>query len=261
MNIITVDSLTAQLEALGVAPGHTVIVHASLSKVQDWICGGTNAVVQAFERALGPGGTLVMPAHSSDNTEPSEWHNPPVPEDWWPVIRAHMPAYDPETTVTRKMGALAEMFRRYPGTRRSGHPQLSIAARGEKSAYLTAEHLLTDAFGETSPYAKLVELDAHVLLLGVDHSNNSTLHLAETRAQWPSKSRKTQGAAIRVNGQRRWVTFDDWADDASDFHRIGADYEASMGYRPGRIGQAETRYLRLRPLVDFAVEWMSTNRT
>ena len=42
---------------------------------------------------------------------------------------------------------------------------------------------------------------------------------------------------------------------------IGAAYESKIGYTPGLIGQAETRYLRLRPLVDFAVAWMNANRT
>jgi aminoglycoside 3-N-acetyltransferase len=261
MDMLTVESLATAFEDLGVRQDHTVMVHASLSKVQDWICGGIDAVIQAFDRVLGERGTLVMPAHSAGNSEPSEWRNPPVPEDWWPLIRAHMPPYHPDTTQTRRMGVLAETFRRYPGTRRSGHPQVSVAARGKHAAWLTAEHLLTDGFGSTSPYAKLAELDAYVLLLGVGHSNNSTLHLAETRAAWPSKSRKVQGAAVSVNGERRWVTFEDWAEDADDFDRIGAAYEAGIAYTPGRVGQAEARYLRLRPLVEFAVGWIEKNRS
>lgn len=261
MNMLTVESLAAQLQTLGVASGHTVMVHASLSKVQDWICGGVDAVIQAFDRVLGPDGTLAMPTHSSDNSEPSDWQHPPVPSDWWPLIREHTPAFNADTTPTRQMGLLAETFRRYPGTRRSGHPQLSIAARGRHAAYLTADHLLTDGWGEQSPYAKLLALDAYVLLLGVLHGNNSTLHLAEHRASWPSKRRIARGAAISVNGARRWATFEDLDEDAGDFNTIGAAYESAIGYAPGLIGQAETRYLRLRPLVDFAVAWMNTNRT
>lgn len=261
MQILTVDSLAGQLDRLGVGAGHTVMVHASLRAVQDWICGGVDAVIQAFHLVLGERGTLAMPAHSSDNSEPSEWQNPPVPEEWWPVIREHMPPYNPETTTTYQMGVLAETFRRYPGTRRSGHPQMSLAARGRHAAYLTADHLLTDSLGETSPYARLVELDAWVLLLGVGHANNTLLHLAEHRATWPSKRRKPNATAMSIGGARRWVTYDDLDLNAEDFERIGAAYEAQIGYTPGRIGQAETRYLRAQPLIAFAAEWMSANRS
>ncbi len=79
----TVRSLADDLSALGVRPGMTLLVHSSLS----WVCGGAVAVVMALERVLGPEGTLAMPAHSSDLSEPSRWKNPPVPEPWWDVIR------------------------------------------------------------------------------------------------------------------------------------------------------------------------------
>jgi aminoglycoside 3-N-acetyltransferase len=69
-----------------------------------------------------------------------------------------------------------------------------------------------------------------------------------------------RGAAIAVSGVRRWATFEDLDEDSSDFNTLGAAYEAEINYSPGLIGQAETRYLRLQPLVDFAVAWMNANR-
>ena len=65
-----------------------------------------------FRRSLGATGTLVMPTHSTDLTEPSQWENPPVPESWWTVIRETMPAYQPDLTPTRSMGVIAETFRK-----------------------------------------------------------------------------------------------------------------------------------------------------
>ena len=86
------------------------------------------AVIVALQKALGSDGTLVMPAHSPDLTEPSGWESPPVPESWWPVIRENMPAYDPELTPTRSMGIIAETFRKQRGVLRSAHPQVSFCA-------------------------------------------------------------------------------------------------------------------------------------
>ena len=100
----TVDSIGDDLARLGVEPGMTLLVHSSLSAI-GWVSGGPVAVIQALEAVLGPSGTLVMPTHSTGLTEPRNWQNPPVPEDWWPIFRDTAPAYDPDLTPTRSMGA------------------------------------------------------------------------------------------------------------------------------------------------------------
>ncbi len=259
--LLTLPALADQLRALGLQRGDTVIVHSALSTMNAMLIGGLGMIIDAFDVVLGPSGTLAMPTHTSDNSAPEPWQAPPAPPEWWPDIRAHTPPYDPDTSQTWKMGALPEYFRRYPGTLRSTHPQHSMAARGKHAAYLTAEHPLNQGLGEPSPYSRLLELDASVLLLGVDHSSNTVLHVAEYRAVWPSKKLQMSEAVIQVDGIRQWVTFAMLAVNADDFAQIGAAYEASIGYAPGRIGHAEARLLKLRPLIEFAVAWISANRT
>ncbi|GAB4572093.1 MAG: AAC(3) family N-acetyltransferase [Anaerolineae bacterium] len=256
---ITSDSLVADLRALGLQAGMIVLVHSSLSQL-GWVCGGPVAVVEALQTVLGPKGTLVMPTHSTALTDPAYWQNPPVPESWWQTIRDTMPPYNPALTPTRQMGAIVEYFRTQPAVLRSAHPQLSFAARGPAAGKITANHPLAYALGEQSPLARLYELGAWVLLLGVGHSNNTSLHLAEYRANFPGKRTVQQGAPILVNGQRKWVTFEDIDLNDDDFPAIGAAFERTGQVRIGRVGAGEARLMSQPALVDFGTEWIENNR-
>lgn len=155
---ITVDSLYRELIRLGVQPGTTMLVHSSLSAL-GWVCGGPVAVLQALDQALGAAGTLVMPAHSGHLSDPAKWENPPVPSEWWETIRETMPAYESDATPTCWMGVIAATFRSLPGVRRSAHPQVSFAARGPQAEAIVTGHELEYSLGETSPLARLYELD------------------------------------------------------------------------------------------------------
>ncbi len=256
---LTAELLAEQFAAVGLAEGQTVLVHTRMSAL-GWIVGGAVTVIEALQRVLGPRGTLMMPTHTVHNTNPANWHNPPVPEAWWPTIRASMPAYDPALTPTRAMGQVAELFRALPGVVRSTHPVGSFAARGPLAEFLTADPPdLKTMFGEASPIARLYDADGTIFLLGPDHANNTSLHLAEVRAHFP-KRYLHEGAAMLVDGQRQWVEFEMMNLDTDDFNAIGDSYEAANNLRRGRVGRADVRFLRQRPLIDYAVRWMEDHR-
>ena len=257
----TATSLSADLRALGVVEGMNVLAHASLSAL-GYICGGPQAVLIALRNAVGPSGTILMPTFSGSNSEPSFWQSPPVPEAWWPVIRDHMPAFDVRLSPGRQMGVVSETFRRLPTALRSAHPNSSFAADGPRAREFVGEHPSAHSLGDTSPLGRLYDADGHVLLLGVGHGNNSSLHLAEHRAAWPSKRRVKRGGAVLIDGERQWKTFEDFSSEEDDFERVGADFEREFtGIRSGAVGAGVGRVFPQRALVDFAVQWMNTNRT
>jgi aminoglycoside 3-N-acetyltransferase len=256
---LTVTSLTEQLRACGLAEGQTVLVHLAMSKL-GWIIGGAEAVILALLAAVGQTGTIMMVTHNGNNTDPSEWRYPPVPKAWWQEIRDHTPAYNPLTTPTRGMGVAPELFRTWPGAVRSAHPAFSMAALGPRAESLVTGHALAEDFGERSPLGKLYGLDGHVLLLGVDHWNNTSLHLAEFRADYPGKRHITTGSATLVNGQRQWVTYETLNTHPDDFPEIGTAFDKAHSIAVHQIRNAEVRFFRQRLLVDFAVAWMEQHR-
>lgn len=257
----TIQQLTDDLRALGTHPGMTFIVHSSLSKI-GWVVGGTQAACTALIAATGENGTVMMPAHSTHNSDPAFWQNPPIPESWWPVVRDHMPAYDPAITPTRGIGKIPELFRTFPGVKRSSHPVVSFTARGPHAETLLANHPLDDDIGEGSPIAHLYDLDGYVLLLGVGYGNNTAMHLAEYRANFSGKHRVTQSCAMLVHGIRQWVEYHPLQLDDEDFPQIGEAFEAAHpgAVRAGSIGKAHSKLIRVRPLIDFSIQWMEANR-
>ncbi len=257
---VTTESIKKDLAEIGVKPGMVLIVHSSLSKI-GWISGGPVAVILSLEDVLGPEGTLVMPTHSGDLSDPEEWSNPPVPQDWKEIIRQTMPAFGPEITPTRGVGRIAESFRSQKDVLRSNHPHMSFAARGKFSSLIIENHSLDFGLGEESPLARIYELDGWILLLGVGHDSNTSLHLAEHRSEFIGKKEIKQGAPILKNGERQWVRIRDWQEHSEDFADLGKAYQKAGGtLLKGKIGMADSLIIPQRELVDFGVKWMKDNR-
>jgi aminoglycoside 3-N-acetyltransferase len=253
----TRDTLAADSRAVGLQPGMVVIAHSSLSSI-GWVNGGSVAVVQALLDVITPDGTVIMPAHSSEYSDPSYWQHPPVPEAWWQIIRDTMPAFDPRFTPTRGMGRIAETFRTWPGVLRSSHPQDSFAAWGRHAEFITTNHALEFGLGEQSPLARIYDLDGHVLLLGVPYGNNTSFHLGEYRA--PGWKTEVQGAPVFEDGHRVWKTFRTFEVDADCFDELGADFERVHPVKIGLVGSATTRLFSQRIAVDFAQKWITKRR-
>mgnify|MGYP004512855331 FL=1 len=51
---------------------------------------------------------------------------------------------------------------------------------------------------------KLYKLNGKVLLLGTGYDKNTSLHLADVRAQYPGKHNCIEHSAILENGKRVW---------------------------------------------------------
>lgn len=259
-NIVLKKDILRALAEAGVCKGQTIMVHTSLSRL-GFVCGGAQIVIESLLESVGGEGTILMPTQSWKNLDPASGVHWEEPEEWWQLIRDNWPAYDKDITPTNTMGAVAEMFRRWPGTMRSNHPARSVAAWGKYADYLTKDHDLSNIFGDGSPIGRLYELDGYVLLLGVGYDKNTSLHLADVRADYPGKHTVQESSAVLENGRRVWKTYETLYVDGEDFCAIGQAFERSHTVKKIPLGNGMLTFMRQRELVDFAVTWIESNRT
>lgn len=251
---VTTADLARDLRALGVPEGGVVMVHSSLSSLGR-VLGGSPAVVRALLAALGPDGTLVMPAFSPEISDPARWPDWSLSGDELERARAHVPAFDPDTTPTT-MGTIPEAFRRWPGAVRGPHPSVSVCALGPRAGEVVAPHALEWGQGAGSPFERLTAMDASLLLLGVGFNRATLLHYAESLV--PHGRRKTRRIPLGEGAVRRWAEVPCVGDDLNThFPPIGAAYLAAGRARTGKVRAADAVLASASDLVAFASDYLA----
>lgn len=254
------DSLTSALRRLGLGTGQVLLLHASLRQIGR-VRNGAAGVLAAFREVLGEDGTLVVPTHTADNSDTSRAHLARIAGMAPGEIRrfrAAMPPFNISTTPSTGMGAVAEQVRRTPGAVRSAHPQTSFAALGPRAPWLMSGHAADCHLGERSPLARLYDVGARVLLLGVGYEACSAFHLAEYRYT-AAPPRQAYRCVVTRGGVRQWWEYEDVVLDDRSFGAIGAAFEAAGHAAAGAAGAAACRLVSLPAAVDFATEWLRKN--
>jgi len=245
--------LRLHLEDLGVSSGMTLLVHSSL-RAFGYVIGGVETVIEVLLEAVGTQGTLVMPAFSAQLSDPGDWQDPPMPTKWLEKVRLSMPPFDSTRTATWGVGSIPEQFRSWTGVLRSNHPIDSFCAYGKNAAAIVEGHSLDFALGNNSPLARVYELNGFILLLGVGHDVNTSLHFAELRSG--IRALVTIGARVQVNLNPTWIKYQDCDYDSSEFCKVGEAFEACTNItRCALVGTAHAKLIPQRQLVNFAEEY------
>jgi aminoglycoside 3-N-acetyltransferase len=229
------NEITEQLLALGAQPGGVLVVHTAFSKaapVED----GPRGLIEALQTALGPRGTLVMPSMTDDDDHP----------------------FDPRKSPCHGMGVVADTFWRMPGVLRSDSPH-AFAAIGPEAAKITAPQPVDVPHGLDSPVGRVYELDGQVLLLGVGHDADTTIHLAENMAG--VRYRRSCTAMVLEGGQPKRYHYEEVDHCCESFALMDTWLEAEGRQRRGVVGHAEARLARSRDIVEAALARLRENET
>ncbi len=218
---------------IGLNTGQPVIVHAALSSVGE-IRGGAETVLGALLSVtkglmaptftyktmivpeVGPEDNAYAYGTGKDHNRMAEFFHPDMPAD--PL-----------------MGVLPETIRKHPNAQRSNHPILSFAGIHVEEA-LRAQTLEEPL----APIRVLTGQNGMVVLIGVNHTVNTSIHYAERLAGRKQFIRW----ALTPQGVRECPRFNGCSDG---FEQAAAHLEPYTRSTP--IGQATLHSIQLSPMI------------
>ncbi|MBN1936658.1 MAG: AAC(3) family N-acetyltransferase [Anaerolineae bacterium] len=245
MTHVTQHDIEQGLRCLDLKSGDKVLAHSALSSFGH-VKGGANAVIDALLAVTGTAGTVLVPTLTGSETLSPE--NPPV--------------FDPARTPCWT-GRIPETFRLRAAAVRSLHPTHSVAAIGTDAEALTREHLNSiTPCDEQSPYGQLAALDdGYILLIGVGHSSNTTLHHVEELAAVEYHLQKRLArAAIMLDGRHmyrhiflhQYGTLRNFAVIEPLLVERGIQVET-------RVGPSMLKLVQIKPMVEVTLRCLRAN--
>ena len=235
MDTISTETLIQQLLNLGIQPGGVLLVHTSFSKVKP-IEGGPTGLISALRSALGPDGTLVMPSMSYDDDH----------------------VFDKTNSHCAQLGVVADTFWRQPGVLRSDNNH-AFATVGPLAEKILAPHPIDIPHGLESPVGRVYELDGQVLLLGVGHGSNTTIHLGENMAG--VRYRRDKYITILKDGKPAKFEYKEIDHCCQNFSLVGGWLNELGLQKRGEVGHADARLIRSKDIVEVVTERLRQSET
>lgn len=218
-----------------------VIVHASLSSFGQVQGGGETilgVLLASFQTVVVPTftfKTMVTPEVGPENNGMLYGSN----RD----LNRMAEFFHPDLPADKLMGRVAEVLRCHPQAQRSSHPIMSFAGVNA-AACLEAQTIEAPL----DVIRVLLEQQAWVLLVGVDHTVNTSIHYAERQA---GRKQFT-----------RWALTPSGVQDCPGFPGCSAGFQAvslrlTEVTRQVRVGAAVIQAVPLADLVSVVVDWIA----
>lgn len=255
-HITTRKDLVDIFVAVGLSEGMDVMVHSSMRSL-GYVVNGALDVIDALLDVLGDKGTLLMPAHTGQLTDPIDWKKPSVPEESVSIIRHCMRPFDPKTTPSRNRGVIAQTFLAYPDVFRSSHVLNSVSAKGIRASYYTEVHEIHASEGMNSPIGRLYEQEGYVLLIGVGLSSCTAIHLAEFIMDvYYLKDSQLKVLVTDDNGQNNFIYLERYPSNSDYFDKLLPELSTRNLIKKIAFGSGNICMLPVKKLVDLVVEFL-----
>lgn len=235
--------LISSFKSLELDKNRPVLVHASVSSIGE-LRGGAEqlvgALIESFDTIITPTftfNTLVSPETGPPNNA-IEYGSKADLNQMAEIFYPDMPS-DP------RIGSFAEAVRKHPKATRSSHPILSFAGINAEK-YLSTQSLSKPL----APIAEISKDKGYVMLLGVDHTKNVSIHLGEQLA-----GRKTF---------TRWALTSDMVAECENCPSCSKGFNAVMTYMSpfitfAKVGEAEMQVMQAHVLTKTVQHMVTSN--
>lgn len=237
----TSEQLAEEFTAAGFQSGQNVILHSSLRSVGKTEA-GAKTVTDALLSVIGPSGNLLVPTFTYSLPG---WKGDP---------------FDLQKSPART-GAIPEHIRNRRDALRSFHPTHSTAVIGPEAEEICRDHFKATPLGVESPFSKMLDRNATILMLGTHQDTNSSLHLCEVMAELPyicvCFSENTDFEIAWYHNDKGEVEFTPIREVpgcSRGFRAIEPALEGIGVLSRIYIGDAECQILSLRKLIDETIE-------
>jgi len=240
--MLTFEGLVEGFQKLGVEQGDTLLVHSSYKSFGE-VEGGPQAVVRALETALGTDGdgTLIMPTFNFDFNQGKLWN-----------VRK----------TRSKMGALTEIVRMDPRSKRVFHPFYSFAILG-KHAEMLGSLRYKSAYERNSVFGKLRDLDGKIMVIGLSYNNSMTFfhHIEQMEGVDYRFLKQFTGEVTDENGNTYTDTFEMLVRDIDKgvmtmVDPMGALMEEAGVIKSEKIGDADVKLMEANEVYEFTAREM-----
>jgi len=237
------DELVVNFKEFGVTKGDVLLVHSSY-KSFGGVEGGPQTVIEALKHILSKEGTLIVPTFNYNfcDGEP----------------------YDIKKTPS-KMGVISELIRNDSNSKRSLDPVFSFAIFGKHRDYL-ANLRYYHSFGPDSIFAKLRELDAKIMIIGLTYNESVTFfhHIEETQGCDYRFFKEFQGKITDYNGNEKEEKIILFVRDIergiqNDVDKMGVIMEREGIVKKKIIGKSEIKLMKANDVYQRTVDEMKEN--
>ena len=222
------EDLKQQLRQMGILPTDTVLIHTSMKAIGQ-VEGGPDGVLDAFCEYL-KDGLLLVPTHT------------------WEEVHQGNPFYDVRTSVPN-VGIITQRAAFRKDGVRSLHPTHSMWACGSGAAsFVAGEENALSPTPKGYCWDKLADIQAKILLIGVENDKNTFIHSIEERLALPDRISDQPYDITIVDGEGKSITHPFYqqycskTEDISLFFGIFEKPMVEMGVQTfGKFGDAVVR--------------------
>ncbi|HKJ38845.1 MAG TPA: AAC(3) family N-acetyltransferase, partial [Anaerolineales bacterium] len=135
----------------------------------------------------------------------------------------------------------------------------AFAAVGPLAEQILAPHPIDIPHGIDSPVGRVYELDGQVLLLGVDHTSDTTIHLGESMSE--VRYRRDKYVTVWKDGDPIRFEYREIDHCCQNFSLVDDWLDERQLQRRGRVGNADVRLISSQDIVSVVMAHLKENET